>query len=136
MHACEFLTLQSEPSPLRPLPHAGPILCKQPKLEGHRGGHTPTHSISPQLDICSLGHTHRKPSKDAEQQLSKWIISQRHVNQKATFIPGRHHLDKGQSNWKPRQSTLSSIFLPLPPLSYFCLSQINLKNLKPMMSPI
>lgn len=98
---------------------AGPILCKQPNLEGHRGGHTPTHSISPQLDICPLGHKHRNPSKDAEQQLSKWIISRRHVNQKATFIPGCHHFDKGHLNWKLRLATLS-VFLPSSPtLIYF-----------------
>lgn len=114
---------------------AVPILCKKPDSEGHRGGHTPTHRIPPQLEICPLGHTHRKPSKDAEQQPSKQIMSQRHVNQKATFILRCHHLDKGHCNWKPRRSTLS-VFSPSPPLPYSCLSQINLKNFKPMMSPI
>lgn len=48
-------------------------------------------------------------------------MSQRHVNQKATFILRCHHLDKGRCSWKPRRSTLSvsrppptSIFLSFP----------------------
>lgn len=92
---------------------AVPILCKKPNSEGQRGGHTPTHCIPPQLEICPLGHTHRKLSKDEKQQLSKRITSQRHVNQKATFILRFHHLDKGHCNWKLRRSTLS-VFSPLP----------------------